>query len=280
MPCCERLLRMRAETDPSHRQCFRLAYQNDRKLSGIPGFRLFFGRFMICCVGLSDDLGVKPRRTALPGAACLDSWLDIIHWLVKISQMARQIEYDPKALRQNLLSVFWGNGYAETSLSDLEQATGLNRRQLYNGPGDKKAMFLQALDDFDETAGQQFLQKLESPDAGLADIDWLFCTFLELARSGEGPGGCLVCSTSQEDIAADSDVHGKISAYFDRIHNAYANALARASDRGEVSLAAEEIERKAALLFGVHVGFCILARAGADLNILERMAAEASAIAV
>lgn len=192
--------------------------------------------------------------------------------------MARQIEYDPTVLREDLLSVFWRNGYAETSLSDLEDATGLNRRQLYNGPGDKKAMFLQALDDFDKAAGREFLAALESPEASIRDICALLNRFVDLAAGDEGSGGCMVCSTSQEEIAADPQVRARIGSYFARIRQAYANALAQSVARGDAQFTTDEIDGKSTLLFGVHVGLCILGRAKAPEKLLRRMANEACAV--
>lgn len=191
--------------------------------------------------------------------------------------MARQIEYDPLALKRNLLAVFWERGYAETSLSDLEAATGLNRRQLYNGVGDKRAMFLQALDDFFDVAGREFLAPLEKEGAGLRDIETLLEKFLRLAASGEGPTGCLVCSSSQEDIASDADVRRRIDTYFDRIRAAYAHALRCAVERGELIFADSDPELRADALFGTHVALCILARAGRPQAQLERLVRQALA---
>ena len=59
-------------------------------------------------------------------------------------------------------------------LADLEAATGLNRRQLYNTIGDKRQMFLQAMDEFTEMSVQLLLAPLERDEAGLADIETLF----------------------------------------------------------------------------------------------------------
>lgn len=189
--------------------------------------------------------------------------------------MARQIEYDPNALKQNLLAVFWAQGFAETSLADLENATGLNRRQLYNGVGDKRSMFLQALDDFSDVAGRQFLAALERDEAGLGDIETLLRKFLALAKESDGPSGCMVCSTSQEDIASDKDVRIRVDAYFERIRAAYANALSHAVERGDIELSEPDISNRAEALFGTHVALCILARAGRPANQLERMVQQA-----
>ena len=186
--------------------------------------------------------------------------------------MARQITYDATDVRRRILETFWATGYAETSLSDLEEATGLNRRQLYNGPGDKKAMFLLALDDFSDVAGRQFLAPLETDQAGLADIATLLRTFVALAPSAEGSKGCLVCTTSQEEIADDPDVRIRVEQYLERIEAAYQNALRHASERGEASFLASDVPVKSALLLGVHVALCVLGRAGYPNDVLEQMA--------
>lgn len=175
------------------------------------------------------------------------------------------------------MTLFWAQGYAETSLSDLEEATGLNRRQLYNGVGDKKSMFLGALDDFAQVSGQTLLAKLERPEAGIADIEGLFATFVEMAGQADGPNGCMVCSTSQEDIAADDDVSQKMNAFFDRIRTAHQNALSRAAERGDVELTPHELEQHADALFGTHVALCILGRAGRPTKQLTNIARKATA---
>ena len=64
----------------------------------------------------------------------------------------RPINYDPQAAKTGLLAAFRAKGFADTSLSDLEAASELDRRQLYNGFGDKQSMFLAALDASDVVA--------------------------------------------------------------------------------------------------------------------------------
>ena len=186
--------------------------------------------------------------------------------------MGRHITYDPVEVRRSILGAFWASGYAETSLADLERATGLNRRQLYNGPGDKKAMFLAALEDFEAVAGRRFLAPLERDGAGVDDIAALLRAFVALAGSPEGSDGCLVCSVSQETIASDADVRPRIDAYFDRIEGAYRNALEGASRRGEIDLPSARIRAASLHLFGIHVALCVLGRAGCPASRLSGMA--------
>ncbi len=186
--------------------------------------------------------------------------------------MGRQIQYDPTELRQSVLSVFWAQGFAETSLNDLEAATGLNRRQLYNGIGDKRTMFLGALDDFSEQAGRTFLAALEAPGAGRGQIEALLLRFVDLSRSGQGGKGCMVCNTSLEGVAADPQVRARLEAYFERIRAAYRHALTGAAARGEITLDPADLPDRAEVLFGAHVALCVLARAGHSPDGMERIA--------
>ncbi|MEM0948684.1 MAG: TetR/AcrR family transcriptional regulator [Pseudomonadota bacterium] len=176
--------------------------------------------------------------------------------------MPREITYDPAKLKLDVMTLFWAKGYSDTSLADLEAATGLNRRQLYNGIGDKRSMFLHAMDEFTHLSGQSLLLPLERDEAGIADIAELFAKFVEMSKLPEGPKGCLVCSTSQDDIAQDPSVAERMNLFFDRIRSAHLNALSRAAARKEIALDAAQIGVRADALFGTHVALCILARAG------------------
>ena len=51
-----------------------------------------------------------------------------------------------------MTAIFWDKGYHATSISDLEEATGLNKRSLYNAFGDKEAIFDQVLSVYIENA--------------------------------------------------------------------------------------------------------------------------------
>lgn len=190
--------------------------------------------------------------------------------------MARQIAYDPMKMKQDVMSLFWARGYAETSLADIEDATGLNRRQLYNGIGDKRSMFLSALDNFTDLSGRSLLAPLEAETAGVADIDALFGIFVEMSQDGTGDKGCMVCSSSQEEIAKDPDVATRINAFFERIRAAHLNALTRASAREEIPLKEPDIQSKADALLAAHVALCILGKAGRSKSQLENIAEHAT----
>ncbi len=174
------------------------------------------------------------------------------------------------------MSLFWKRGYAETSLADIETATGLNRRQLYNGIGDKRSMFLQALDDFIDLSGRSLLAPLESKAAGCAQIKELFAKFIEMSQGQDGPKGCMVCSSSQEEIVKDPEVAARVNNFFDRIRFAHLNAITRDAERGEAAITDSELEKRADALLAAHVALCILGRAGRPKSQLINIAETAT----
>src|SRR6516162_6182995 len=56
--------------------------------------------------------------------------------------------YDRDAALQQATDAFWRAGFSGTSLDDLAAATGMNRPSLYAAFGDKRALYLHALDRY------------------------------------------------------------------------------------------------------------------------------------
>ncbi len=178
--------------------------------------------------------------------------------------MARPREHDEQAARAGAIQAFLRSGYAATSLTELEEATGLDRRQLYNQYGDKRGVFLQALDDFQEQAAERFLSLMETSNAAVSSIAVTLHGMVDLADSGHGRLGCLVCNTSREPIAAtDAEVQERVQRYFARIEAAYANAL-----KGS-SLPARARRQEARHLLATHVALCVMCRAGSPVETLR-----------
>ena len=54
--------------------------------------------------------------------------------------------FEPDEALVAAMLTFWRQGYVHTSLDDLVRETGASRGSLYKTFGDKRAMFIQALD--------------------------------------------------------------------------------------------------------------------------------------
>jgi TetR/AcrR family transcriptional regulator, copper-responsive repressor len=91
------------------------------------------------------------------------------------------------------IPVFWERGFADTSLADLEAATGVNRSGLYTEFRDKEDLFLASLGHYIETSG--LTDMLAAEPLGWANVE----KYLKLGLAcWSGQKGCFSISSMRE----------------------------------------------------------------------------------
>jgi TetR/AcrR family transcriptional repressor of nem operon len=175
--------------------------------------------------------------------------------------MARPRKISTEDLLGEAVRPFWQDGYEVTSLARLEEATGLNRRGLFNRFGDKQGLFVAVLRMYRETATAMFLAPLEAPGAGRDAIIAMLHAITQASLAQEGRPGCLLCNTSREPVAAMPGVREELHLYFMRVRHAYGTALATAHAAGELPDDAD-LDALPDYLVGVVLGMFAMVRAG------------------
>jgi len=195
--------------------------------------------------------------------------------------MARPRQFDPDEALDRAMHLFWARGYAETSYDDLVAATGASRKGLYAAFGDKRALFLRALERYRACVVARNLMRLDGPDATPADVHRFFRGMAAQARTEEGRRGCLVANTAAGDEARhDPQVRDCILDHFDRLRRAFRNALAGGTGAPDArspdarspdarSLDARSLDARANALVGVFQGLLLLAKAGAPAAMID-----------
>lgn len=87
--------------------------------------------------------------------------------------MARPREFDRDAALTAAIKVFWSKGFAATSTEDLVRAMGIGRQSFYNAFGDKRQLYLEALEAYQRNATSCHLGRLTTPASpldGLKDL--------------------------------------------------------------------------------------------------------------
>ena len=94
--------------------------------------------------------------------------------------------------------VFWELGYSGASLDDLTRAMGIGRPSLYAAFGDKRSLFLAALERYGQTVGSCGIVGLGEHE----DVREAVTAFLQrlLAANMGQPRGCLVGSSAGPSI--------------------------------------------------------------------------------
>jgi TetR/AcrR family transcriptional repressor of nem operon len=155
--------------------------------------------------------------------------------------MSRPREFDEEAVLERALELFWRDGYAATSLQALLTHMGISRQSLYNTFGDKRRLFLAALDRYADLRAREMLGDLEHEDASLAEV---FGFFERLGQNAAQKGSCGAAETHPEACligrscmelgAADPEVAARVHYFFDRTVKAFRNALDNAVRKGEI----------------------------------------------
>ncbi len=93
---------------------------------------------------------------------------------------------------ESAIQLFWKKGYSDTSLSDLEKATGVNKSGLYSEFKDKDDIFLESLKYYQE---QSPIYKI----LGREPLGWKNLEdFLKSNMTCKGLKGCFMTNTYRE----------------------------------------------------------------------------------
>src|SRR5436853_4796395 len=107
------------------------------------------------------------------------------------AQLGRPRAFDPDAVLERAMHVFWAKGYEGASLSDLTRAMRINRPSLYAAFGNKEELFRKALDRYVEGPAAYVRAALDEPTAR-AVAERLLAGTIEMLADPRNPRGCLI----------------------------------------------------------------------------------------
>ncbi|WP_407316595.1 TetR/AcrR family transcriptional regulator [Pseudomonas sp. nanlin1] len=116
--------------------------------------------------------------------------------------MSGKPQYDEAAVLTAATGVFWRHGFANASVSDLTEATGLSRSSLYQRFGDKDGLFNECLQLYTDRVTTRM--KSTRAQTSRASVEALLREFLPMESGLERPQGCLISRSNaeQEDLTA------------------------------------------------------------------------------
>ncbi|MDJ0714306.1 MAG: TetR/AcrR family transcriptional regulator [Prochloraceae cyanobacterium] len=148
--------------------------------------------------------------------------------------MARHKEFDREVVLEKAMATFWRYGYEGTSVQTLVENMGINRGSIYDTFGDKRSLFLAAIQHYNEAVVKKLIVALEAPGASKQVIIDRFYNLIDRAVADKDRKGCLLVNTAVEVCPHDADTASQIAADFKRIENAFKKALSRAQEKGEL----------------------------------------------
>lgn len=150
--------------------------------------------------------------------------------------MPRPKAFNPDEALDKAMHVFWHKGYEATSMEDLLEAMGLNRGSLYATFGDKRELFLKAMDRYCTEGGiGSRISILDQPGPAIPLIRKFLGSMLDFVLSDPLRRGCLIANTAMELAPHQDDIGKKVSGQLIHLEDAFYRLLIRAKQEGELA---------------------------------------------
>ncbi|SPA31205.1 conserved hypothetical protein [Cupriavidus taiwanensis] len=182
--------------------------------------------------------------------------------------MPRPRKFNEQAALTAALDAFWARGYQATSTRDLTSVMGMTQPSLYNAFGDKRSLFLAALDGYLDGTVRERMARLEAALSPAAAITAYFSESIERSLGDPLHRGCLLVNTALEVTPEAPDVQQTVASAFEEIRDFFRRQFTAAQQAGEVDVALSADEVSAQLL-AVLLGMRVLARAAPERELLE-----------
>ena len=188
--------------------------------------------------------------------------------------MARTKEFDREKALHRAISAFSQKGFAATSTDELMRAMEVGRQSMYDTFGDKRALFLKALEVYVSESVRAINLELQVPGSPLAAIRSALVHFSE-RKDLSSTDGCMGINAICEFGMRDEDVTRIIRSAARIQRHALMEALRRAQMEGELD-AQTDLESLADFFESTLAGIRIAAKAGKTRTALRRIAEVAS----
>ena len=183
----------------------------------------------------------------------------------------RPRSYDPQVALDQARAAVWNTGYSATSLDDLSAATGLNRPSLYGAFGDKKTMYIKALEKSRAEINASLAAALAPEEHLRTALTRVYEASASIYMRGEaGPRGCFLIGTAVTEAVDDPDIRGVLAGALSEIDAAFEARILRAMKVGNLP-GSSDAGGMAKVATGVLNGMAVRARAGGDLATLRAM---------
>jgi len=120
--------------------------------------------------------------------------------------MGRPKNFSREEVLEKAMPVFWKHGFADTSLQELERATGVNKSGLYTEFRDKEDLFVACLRHYLESQGKRGL--LTKEPLGWKNVE----TFLKNGPLSKGEQqGCFSVNSMREFAILPDEAYGVVT---------------------------------------------------------------------
>ena len=173
----------------------------------------------------------------------------------------RPRKFDTDTVLDQVRDTFWRYGYAGTSMDQLAAATGLHKPSLYGAFGDKKQLFLAALDNYLAEVRVEFAEAFALPRLESSLLAIREAAIDKFTHGDCGGMGCFMMNTAMPEAGHDPEISRVVRDTMEALEQALVRRLEQAIDDGDLDRDADPNEL-ALILVANHYEMSARARAG------------------
>lgn len=174
-----------------------------------------------------------------------------------LGPMARPRTFDLEQVLDGAMALFRERGYEGTSVPDLTSELGICRQSLYNSFGDKRGLYLEALERYGKVEVDSKLGLLSAEGSPLENVRTVVRGLAAMATSCPGEG-CLTV-TAMVETREDPGALEAVERHVERLEGGFRGALTAAKEAGELRPAARPERLARAIITSIY-GIGVLSR--------------------
>lgn len=188
--------------------------------------------------------------------------------------MARTREFDINEALTSAMSLFWLNGYSNTSMDMLLESMNIGKGSFYQAFENKRDLYIQTLELYkDQTLA--FLESISSKGKGVKRLKNYYISLIdEMYNEDFIQRGCLLCKASFENSGKDKEINSIVSSGFKEVIDKLTEIVTESQAMGEIKKDLDAVQT-AHWLFCLSYGLLILAKSDFKKNKIKKIAMDA-----
>ena len=168
-------------------------------------------------------------------------------------------QFDPETAIERAMQLFWAKWYAATGMSDLLESMEIGRKSLYDTFGNKRALYVKALDHYSRTTVSALYRGLNNPDRPALENVRNVMRGLAAEHAAPMSCGCLLGVSMAQFRTNDAEIAEILRTHMLRVENAYYKAFAKAQADGDLK-PTTNVRNLARLFMSAHQGLALIGR--------------------
>ncbi|MBD0259247.1 MAG: TetR/AcrR family transcriptional regulator [Cytophagales bacterium] len=182
--------------------------------------------------------------------------------------MARNKEFEEAEVLEKAVNLFWCKGYNGTSMQDVVDCLGISRSSLYDTFGDKRQLYLAALNQYRSQMAGALLQTVQQATSVVPTLSRLFEMAVHESLADRLGKGCFMVNSTVELAPHDPEVARIVKANMEDIEEAFYQLIRKGQEQGEVT-PKHDARALARFLFNTMSGLRVAAKAGAGRGVYD-----------